>query len=63
MPAITKMSQQQFEEEFLFTEWKRSQYELGRSDGFSEGVRCGCVLMFILCAAVGLIVFTLMGGF
>ena len=31
------------------------------NDAFADGLKCGCVLMFILCAAVAVIVFTLKG--
>lgn len=60
---ITKLTQREFEEEYLFADWKASQYETGRKEGFREGLQIGCVLMLILCAAVGVIVFTLIGGF
>ena len=49
-------------------EWDRQDLQLavGRERyeaGYDEGFWTGCVLTFLLCGAVGLIVFTLMGGF
>lgn len=48
-------------------EWDRVDWQAAVSKerydaGFSDGLRCGCVLTFLLCGAVELIVFTLMGG-